>query len=51
MALLDTLRRRGSVEGEQTIEDSAFYSRSENEARIAAYRARVERINALVICE
>ena len=45
MALIDTLARRG-VEAE-TETDSAFYSASENTARVEKYTARVEKINAL----
>ena len=45
MALLDTLARRG----EQKVfeDDNAFFNTAQNEERIAAYRARVERINGL----
>ena len=45
MALLDTLRRRG--EQEEDVVDNAFYNSAKNEQKIAEYRTRVERINAL----
>jgi len=46
-ALLDTLMRRGTEEDRTAEIENAFFSLSENEDRIASYRKRVERINAL----
>ena len=45
MALLDTLMRRG-VEDETEV-NNAYFNTKANNARIAKYRERVERINAL----
>merc|ERR1719199_1194173 len=45
MILLDTLARRGTED--ETVVNNEFYSPDINETRIAGYRERVERINAL----